>query len=121
MYGHPDLKEFDVLAFYTPAGIKSLFQNYPDFEQGQTIIAAFGEATAEAAIEAGLRLDIKAPTEKAPSMTMALEQFIKAYNKENKSKWKLFKKYSSAAFLLPQDSVTYFSTLPLLCESEPCI
>ena len=82
----PDLKEFDIIAFYTPAGIKSLFQNYPDFEQGQTIIAAFGEATAEAATESGLRLDIKAPTEKAPSMTMALEQFIKAYNKENKSK-----------------------------------
>lgn len=60
--------------------------NYPNFEQGSTIIAAFGEATAEAVEEAGLRLDIKAPTEKAPSMTMALEQFIKAYNKENKSK-----------------------------------
>ena len=72
--------------FYTPAGIKSLFHNYPNFEQGSTIIAAFGEATAEAVEEAGLRLDIKAPTEKAPSMTMALEQFIKAYNKENKSK-----------------------------------
>ena len=82
----PDLKEYDILAFYTPAGIKSLFHNYPNFEQGTTIIAAFGEATAEAVEEAGLRLDIKAPTEKAPSMTMALEQFIKAYNKENKSK-----------------------------------
>ena len=82
----PDLKEYDILAFYTPAGIKSLFHNYPNFEQGSTIIAAFGEATAEAVEEAGLRLDIKAPTEKAPSMTMALEQFIKAYNKENKSK-----------------------------------
>ena len=78
----PDLKEYDILAFYTPAGIKSLFHNYPNFEQGSTIIAAFGEATAEAVEEAGLRLDIKAPTEKAPSMTMALEQFIKAYNKE---------------------------------------
>ena len=82
----PDLKEYDILAFYTPAGIKSLFHNYPNFEQGSTIIAAFGEATAEAVEEAGLRLDIKAPTEKAPSITMALEQFIKAYNKENKSK-----------------------------------
>lgn len=80
----PDLKEFDIIAFYTPAGIKSLFQNYPDFVQGTTVIAAFGPATAEAVEEAGLRLDIKAPTEKAPSMTMALEQFIKAYNKENK-------------------------------------
>ena len=80
----PDLKEFDIIVFYTPAGIKSLFQNYPNFEQGTTVIAAFGPATAEAVEEAGLRLDIKAPTEKAPSMTMALEQFIKAYNKENK-------------------------------------
>ena len=82
----PNVKDYDILAFYTPVGIHSLFQNYPDFEQGTTIIATFGEATLEAAESAGLRVDIKAPTEKAPSMTMALEQFIKAYNKENKSK-----------------------------------
>ena len=49
-------------------------------------VSSVTQATAEAVEEAGLRLDIKAPTEKAPSMTMALEQFIKAYNKENKSK-----------------------------------
>jgi uroporphyrinogen-III synthase len=77
-----DISEFDVIIFYTPAGIKSLFQNYPDFTQGDTVIGAFGEATAEAAEEAGLRLDIKAPTGVAPSMTMALEQFVKQHNKK---------------------------------------
>jgi uroporphyrinogen-III synthase len=77
-----DLSEFDAIIFYTPAGIKSLFQNYPDFKQEETVIGAFGAATAEAAEEAGLRLDIKAPTEVAPSMTMALEQFVKLHNKK---------------------------------------
>lgn len=77
-----DIAEFDVIIFYTPAGIKSLFQNYPAFDQGKTIIGAFGIATAEAAEEAGLRLDIKAPTDTAPSMTMALEQFVKLHNKK---------------------------------------
>lgn len=81
-----NLKEYDILAFYTPSGIKSLFQNFPDFVQDTTIIAAFGSATAEAVGEAGLRLDIQAPTAKCPSMTMAIEEFIKKYNKENKIK-----------------------------------
>ena len=66
--------------------IKSLFQNFPDFVQDTTIIAAFGPATAEAVEEAGLRLDIQAPTAKCPSMTMAIEEFIKKYNKDNKVK-----------------------------------
>ncbi|MDR1274014.1 MAG: uroporphyrinogen-III synthase [Odoribacteraceae bacterium] len=77
-----DLSEFDVIIFYTPAGIKSLFQNYPGFQQGEMVLGAFGAATAEAAEEAGLRLDIKAPTDVAPSMTMALEQFVKLHNKK---------------------------------------
>lgn len=81
-----DLKEYDIVAFYTPAGINSLFQNFPDFVQDTTIIAAFGPATAEAVEAAGLRLDIQAPTIKCPSMTMAIEEFIKKYNKENKIK-----------------------------------
>lgn len=81
-----DLKEYDIVAFYTPSGIKSLFQNYPGFVQDTTIIAAFGPSTAEAVEEAGLRLDIQAPTSKCPSMTMAIEEFIKKYNKENKIK-----------------------------------
>ncbi len=79
-------KDYDIVAFYTPAGIKSLFQNFENFEQGETAIAAFGQATWKAAEEAGLRLDIKAPTAEFPSMTMALEDYIKRYNKEHKSK-----------------------------------
>ena len=80
-----NLKEYDIIAFYTPSGIKSLFQNFPDFVQDTTVIAAFGPATAVAVEEAGLRLDIKAPTPQCPSMTMAIEEFIKRYNKENKT------------------------------------
>jgi uroporphyrinogen-III synthase len=54
-----------------------LYQNFPDFEQNTTRIACFGPATAKAVRDAGLRLDIEAPTSQAPSMTMALEQYIK--------------------------------------------
>lgn len=72
---------YDVLVFYSPSGIKSLFQNFPDFKQNDTKIASFGSKTAKAAEEAGLRLDITAPQPQAPSMTMALENFIKDYNK----------------------------------------
>jgi uroporphyrinogen-III synthase len=78
-----DLKNvnYDILVFFSPSGIKSLFQNFPDFRQNDTKIACFGPATAQAILEAGLRLDIEAPTAQAPSMTMALEQFIKKVNK----------------------------------------
>ena len=71
-----DIK-YDVLVFFSPSGIKSLQQNFPDFKQNDTKIACFGSSTAEAVREAGLRLDIEAPTPQAPSMTMALEQYIK--------------------------------------------
>jgi len=74
---------YDILVFYSPSGIKSLFQNFPDFKQNDTKIASFGTKTARAAEEAGLRLDIQAPQPQAPSMTMALENFIKDYNKNN--------------------------------------
>lgn len=78
-----DLKEvnYDILVFFSPSGIKSLKQNFPEFEQNETKIASFGPSTAAAVKEAGLRLDIEAPTAQAPSMTMALEQFIKKHNK----------------------------------------
>jgi len=75
-----DIK-YDVLVFFSPSGIKSLFQNFPDFTQDSTRIACFGPATAKAIKDAGLRLDIQAPTAQAPSMTMALEQYIKKNNK----------------------------------------
>lgn len=78
-----DLKEvnYDILVFFSPSGIQSLLQNFPDFAQEETKIASFGPTTAKAVLDAGLRLDIEAPTSEAPSMTMALEQFIKKYNK----------------------------------------
>ena len=69
--------KYDVLVFFSPQGIRSLFQNFPDFEQNDTRIACFGPTTAQAIRDAGLRLDIEAPTSQAPSMTMALEQYIK--------------------------------------------
>lgn len=75
-----DIK-YDVLVFFSPSGIKSLFQNFPNFTQNDTVIASFGPSTAKAVREAGLRLDIEAPTSQAPSMTMALEQYIKKNNK----------------------------------------
>lgn len=75
---------YDVLVFYSPSGIKSLLKNFPDFKQNETKIASFGDKTARAVEEAGLRLDIKAPAPQAPSMTMALECFIEAHNKNGK-------------------------------------
>ena len=74
---------YDILVFYSPSGIKSLFKNFPDFKQNNTKIASFGTKTARAAEEAGLRLDIKAPHPQAPSMTMAIENYILEYNKNN--------------------------------------
>ena len=78
-----DLAEikYDVIAFFSPSGINSLFVNFPKFKQNNTRIAAFGPATAEAVNKAGLILDIKAPLPVAPSMTGALELYIKKANK----------------------------------------
>lgn len=72
---------YDVLVFFSPSGITSLFKNFPKFKQNNTRIAAFGPATAQTVLDAGLRLDIQAPVAAAPSMTMALEQYIKKANK----------------------------------------
>lgn len=72
---------YDVLVFFSPSGIKSLFENFPNFEQNTTRIAVFGNTTVKAAEEAGLRVDIAAPTKETPSMTMALEHYIKNVNK----------------------------------------
>ncbi len=74
-----DLKDlkYDMLVFFSPGGIESLKKNFPDFKQDDTIIAAFGPTTAKAARENELRLDIEAPLPEAPSMTGAIELFIK--------------------------------------------
>lgn len=71
---------YDVIAFFSPSGINSLFVNFPDFEQNKTRIAAFGPTTAKAVTDAGLILDIQAPLPNAPSMTGALEYYIKKVN-----------------------------------------
>lgn len=77
-----DLKNvyYDILAFFSPSGIHSLYANFPEFKQNNTRLAAFGAATAKAVRDAGLFLDIEAPQPNAPSMTGALELYIKKAN-----------------------------------------
>lgn len=72
---------YDILVFFSPSGIKSLFENFPLFEQNDTRIAVFGNSTVIAAEKAGLEIDIAAPSKETPSMTMALEKYIKEANK----------------------------------------
>ncbi|MGV6829705.1 MAG: uroporphyrinogen-III synthase [Flavobacteriales bacterium] len=72
---------YDILVFFSPSGIKSLFENFPDFQQNDTRIAVFGNTTVKAAKDKGLRIDIQAPTPETPSMTMALEKYIIEANK----------------------------------------
>ncbi len=70
--------DYDMLVFFSPNGIASLKKNFPDFNQGNIAIGTFGPTTAKAASEAGLRIDVEAPSPTAPSMTTALENFLKA-------------------------------------------
>lgn len=72
---------YDIIAFYSPSGINSLFVNFPDYKQKDTRIAVFGPTTAKAATDANLVLDVEAPQPNAPSMTGALELYIKKANK----------------------------------------
>ena len=71
---------YDIIAFFSPSGINSLFVNFPDFKQNNTRIAAFGPTTARAVLDHDLVLDIEAPQPEAPSMTGALENYIKKAN-----------------------------------------
>ncbi len=68
--------DYDMLIFFSPSGIESLMKNFPDFKQGDIAIATFGPATAKAVTDAGLRLDLEAPSEKYPSMTGALQHYL---------------------------------------------
>src|SRR5690606_1702575 len=72
---------YDVIVFLSPSSVQSLFENFPDFKQNNTRLAAFGSSTHQAIQDRGLILDIAAPTPEAPSMTMAVEQYIKMVNK----------------------------------------
>lgn len=68
---------YDMLVFYSPGGIESLLKNFPNFKQNDTVIAAFGPTTANAIVKNNLRLDLHAPQPNAPSMTGAIELFVK--------------------------------------------
>jgi uroporphyrinogen-III synthase len=76
--------DYDMLVFFSPSGISSLLKNFPEFKQENIRIGCFGPTTAKAALDAGLRLDIEAPTPDAPSMTAALEQYLKKEMGQNK-------------------------------------
>ena len=79
-----DLRDvyYDILVFFSPSGIESLFKNFPDFKQNETRIAVFGKNTVNAAKNAGLRIDIEAPLNKIPSMSRALYLYIEKANKK---------------------------------------
>ena len=68
--------DYDMLVFFSPSGVDSLIKNFPEFRQGDIAIATFGPTTAKAVKDAGLRLDLEAPTEKYPSMTGALQHYL---------------------------------------------
>ena len=78
------VKEYDMLVFFSPSGIKSLMKNFPNYEQGDQIIATFGKTTTATAKDLGLNIKIEAPTPKAPSMSMAIENYVKESNKRKR-------------------------------------
>ena len=73
---------YDILVFFSPSGIQSLFKNFPMYKQSDTKIAVFGNSTLNAAVDAGLICNIIAPSPEAPSMTMALDKYIFGVNKK---------------------------------------
>ncbi len=77
-----DISSYDLLVFFSPAGVKSLFKNFPGFKQNSTLIGAFGPTTISAVKESGLKLDIAAPTKTALSMTDAIDQYLVSINKK---------------------------------------
>ncbi|MEL7122859.1 MAG: uroporphyrinogen-III synthase [Bacteroidota bacterium] len=72
--------KYDVLVFFSPLGIASLYENFPDFTQDETRLAVFGNSTCKAVEDHGLTINIKAPTPETPSMTMALEKYLQQSN-----------------------------------------
>lgn len=74
--------DYDMLVFFSPSGISSLLKNFPNFEQKDIKIGCFGPTTAKAIKDAGLRLDMEAPTPEAPSITAALEMYLKKQQSE---------------------------------------
>ena len=80
-FGEEETFDYDMLVFFSPAGVSSLQKNFPNFDQKEIKIGTFGSTTAQAVRDAGLRLDLEAPSVQAPSMTAALDLFIKENNK----------------------------------------
>ncbi len=72
-----NINSYDLLVLFSPAGVKALFKNFPEFKQNSTLIGAFGPTTIKAVKDAGMKADIIAPTKTAPSMTMAIEEHLK--------------------------------------------
>lgn len=72
---------YDAIIFFSTLGVQSLFENFPDFKQNNTRIGAFGNATEQSIVDAKLRVDIKAPSQEAPSMVTAIENYLKQSNK----------------------------------------
>lgn len=83
-FGPDEEFNYDMLIFFSPIGIASLMKNFPNFVQGDIQIGCFGATTAQAVRDAGLRLDIEVPLPGVPSMTMALENFLKENNKKTR-------------------------------------
>lgn len=77
-----DNKHYDIICFFTPSGVRSLLDSFPEFSQNGTRFGAFGNNTSKAIEQAGLRLDIVAPQPQAPSMVAALEQYLSANTKK---------------------------------------
>lgn len=71
---------YDIIVFFSPAGVESLFKNFPNFQQNKVRIATFGDVTLKAAENAGLKVDIQAPAQETPSMTKALEFYLERTN-----------------------------------------
>jgi len=74
-------KQYDMIVFFSPSAIESLFKNFPDYQQNNTKIAVFGPTTAQAAREKNLRVDIEAPQPNLPSMAMAIENYLQQFEK----------------------------------------
>lgn len=77
-----NIDDFQMIVFFSPFGIESLVKNFPDYQKGETLFAAFGANTVKACEDAGFPVEIKAPTPEAPSMTMAIEQYLLANGKK---------------------------------------
>ncbi|MDP1842418.1 MAG: uroporphyrinogen-III synthase [Sediminibacterium sp.] len=87
-----DLFEYHVICFFTPSGVKSLLDNYPNFEQNGTIMGAFGSNTSKAVEDAGFQLEIKVPSPQRPSMVAALDHYLSTSKAPSKAASKVVAK-----------------------------